>query len=159
MATKLSERSSVDGTVAILIQSDLRCRAVFSESDQILLEAGIACFNAGHYWEAHEQWEAVWLLAQEPERSLLQGLIQAAAALVHWQRGNRRGLWRNWMKARPRLIAVMPIMYLVDQPVFVANMDAFVHAQTQGNSAQSFLLPGASIEHEGTLYVRTHPGR
>src|SRR3989442_16034634 len=52
-------------------------------------------FNGGHYWLAHEALETVW-------RSILrdgnvdaarvwQGLIQAAAALLHRERGNRHG--------------------------------------------------------------------
>jgi predicted metal-dependent hydrolase len=55
-----------------------------------------ALFNAGDYWAAHEALETVW-------RSILrggdvvaarvwQGLIQAAAALLHRERGNPHGV-------------------------------------------------------------------
>ena len=40
------------------------------------------------FFEAHEHWESVWLAAQEPEKTFLQGLIQVAAAFHHFQRGN-----------------------------------------------------------------------
>ena len=43
---------------------------------------GIRLFNAGEFWHAHEQWEACWLIAREPELTFYQGIIQAAAALV-----------------------------------------------------------------------------
>jgi uncharacterized protein len=36
-------------------------------------------------------WEEIWLSATEPEKTFLQGLIQLAAALHHYSRGNRAG--------------------------------------------------------------------
>jgi uncharacterized protein len=53
---------------------------------------GIALFNLGKFFEAHEVWEESWLTALEPDKSFLQGLIQVAAALHHHGRGNMRGL-------------------------------------------------------------------
>ena len=55
-----------------------------------LLE-GLRCFDSSTFFEAHEHWEAVWLAAQEPEKTFLQGLIQVAAAFHHLQRGNCAG--------------------------------------------------------------------
>src|ERR1035437_2906563 len=52
---------------------------------------GLRCFHSGAFFEAHEHWESVWLAAQEPEKTFLQGLIQVAAAFHHFQRGNREG--------------------------------------------------------------------
>jgi predicted metal-dependent hydrolase len=89
---------------------------------------GIRLFNAGHYWLAHEQWEACWLAcrwrdtrvedmaspegaaALDEEMHFYQALIQAAAALVKWQQGNRRGLALNWAKSRARLVN-LPLHY------------------------------------------------
>lgn len=48
---------------------------------------GVAHFNAGEYWEAHEAWEALWLEAYDDHKRWLQGLIQYAAALFHFERG------------------------------------------------------------------------
>jgi len=55
------------------------------------LGEGLRCFNSGAFFEAHERWESVWLAAQEPEKTFLQGLIQVAASFHHLQRGNRAG--------------------------------------------------------------------
>jgi RimJ/RimL family protein N-acetyltransferase len=55
------------------------------------LQEGLRCFHSGAFFEAHEHWESVWLAAQEPERTFLQGLIQVAAAFHHFQRGNYAG--------------------------------------------------------------------
>jgi hypothetical protein len=53
-------------------------------------------FNAGAYWEAHEALETVWrsiIGAGDAEAAeVWQGLIQAAAALLHQRRGNRHGM-------------------------------------------------------------------
>jgi RimJ/RimL family protein N-acetyltransferase len=55
------------------------------------LHEGLRCFHSGAFFQAHEHWESVWLAAQEPEKTFLQGLIQIAAAFHHFQRGNCAG--------------------------------------------------------------------
>jgi len=52
---------------------------------------GLRSFHSGAFFAAHEHWERVWLGAQEPERTFLQGLIQVAASFHHFQRGNCAG--------------------------------------------------------------------
>lgn len=52
---------------------------------------GIAQFNSGEFWEAHESWELVWLPAAEPDKIFLQGIIQVSAAFHHFRRGNITG--------------------------------------------------------------------
>src|SRR2546426_12764466 len=53
-------------------------------------------FNAGEYWLAHEALETVWRSiigdGDEAAARVWQGLIQAAAALLHQERGNRHGV-------------------------------------------------------------------
>lgn len=56
-------------------------------------ERAAELFNQGEFWEAHEALEQVWRsVADEDEAKVLQGLIQAAAALFHRQRGNSHGV-------------------------------------------------------------------
>ncbi len=52
---------------------------------------GIAHFNAGRYFEAHEAWEDVWMPCRDDARHFYQGLIQIAVCLHHFGRGNTRG--------------------------------------------------------------------
>lgn len=59
--------------------------------DESRFARGVAHFNAQEYFEAHEVWEELWLVAQEPEKTFLQGLIQVAAAFHHHARENARG--------------------------------------------------------------------
>lgn len=54
-------------------------------------QRGVAHFNAGEFFEAHEAWEELWLVAPKPEKAFLQGFIQVAAAFHHLGRGNMRG--------------------------------------------------------------------
>lgn len=56
------------------------------------LEHARELFNTGDYWLAHEALETVWRsIIKEDEARVWQGLIQAAAALLHRERGNRHG--------------------------------------------------------------------
>src|SRR3954471_4581135 len=56
------------------------------------LEHARELFNSGEYWLAHEAVETVWRsIIKEDEAHVWQGLIQAAAALLHRARGNRHG--------------------------------------------------------------------
>ncbi len=55
---------------------------------------GIALFNAGFYWEAHESWESLWHAhgRRGPTAELLQGLIKLAAAGVKVREGRVAGV-------------------------------------------------------------------
>lgn len=72
-----------------------------------LLE-GLRCFHSGAFFEAHEHWESVWLMTEEPEKTFLQGLIQVAAAFHHFQRGNCAGTISLLRSALRRLDGYAP---------------------------------------------------
>ncbi len=56
------------------------------------LENARELFNSGEYWLAREALETVWRsIIEGDEARVFQGLIQAAAALLHRARGNRHG--------------------------------------------------------------------
>jgi len=52
---------------------------------------GVEHFNSLEFWEAHEAWEELWLVAETEVEQFLQGLIQIAAAYHHTKRGTFRG--------------------------------------------------------------------
>jgi len=54
-----------------------------AQPPEALLQLGIDLYNAGHYWNAHEAWEQVWLDSERELRGFYQGLIQVTAAFVH----------------------------------------------------------------------------
>jgi hypothetical protein len=90
---------------------------------------GIRLFNAGHYWHAHEQWEACWLASSPPHTNFYKGIIQTAAALVKWQQGNDRGLALNWAKSRAYLSSLPSPFLSLNVAKLVAAMDAFVSTE------------------------------
>ena len=55
---------------------------------------GIALFNAGYYWEAHEAWERLWHAQGRAGATaeILKGLIKLAAAGVKVRQGQRHGV-------------------------------------------------------------------
>lgn len=66
---------------------------------------GLDRFNARRFWDAHESWETIWLVAESDVEQFLQGLIQLAAAYHHIQRGTLRGAPRLFEAALKRLSA------------------------------------------------------
>src|SRR6202142_2271295 len=67
-----------------------KTRMDLHEKDR-LYQKGLDAFNAAHFYEAHEHWEEVWLETPNPEKMFLQGLIQVAAAFLHYSRSNYPG--------------------------------------------------------------------
>jgi uncharacterized protein len=55
------------------------------------LAEGLRLYDADEFFAAHEAWESVWLVLQEPDKTFLQGLIQVTAAFHHLQRNNPLG--------------------------------------------------------------------
>lgn len=87
---------------------------------------GIRLFNLQQFWHAHEAWETAWQAETDPElRLFYKSVIQVAAALVHWQRQNPRGLALNWAKARAKLMRLPPIVLGIDLRHLVQEMDRF----------------------------------
>src|SRR2546427_11349983 len=66
------------------------------EQRRAVLDHARELFNAGEYWAAHEALETVWRSiisdGDAAAARVWQGLIQAAAALLHQQRGNSHGV-------------------------------------------------------------------
>ena len=87
-----------------------------------LLE-GMRLFNEGQFFGSHEVWESLWHDVVGPERELLQGLIQVAAAYYHLSRGNRAGAGYLYRRARPRLSKWAPQHAGLDVGDFLARVD------------------------------------
>ena len=70
-------------------------RPMAADERRRYLEHARELFNTGEYWLAHEALETIWrsIIKEEQasEARVWQGLIQAAAALLHRERGNRHG--------------------------------------------------------------------
>lgn len=56
-------------------------------------DKGIHLFNREKFFEAHEAWEEIWKrTTDEEDKKFLQGLIQAAAFLLHIQKKDGGGM-------------------------------------------------------------------
>lgn len=72
---------------------------------------GLHLFRERQWFECHEVLEALWReLPRGPGRDYVQGLIQLAVSLEHWRRGNPRGAWGQWTKARAKFVG-LPATY------------------------------------------------
>lgn len=79
----------------------LSCRAPF-ENEFFLF--GIDLFNHHFFWEAHEAWETIWHLEEDPAlRNLIQGLIQLSGGYLKIFQNNDKGARTLWGKASKRL--------------------------------------------------------
>ncbi len=65
---------------------------------------GLACFNAGRYFEAHEYLESAWRAEKSAIRELYQGILQVGVGYYHLQRGNLAGAQKLLDRARGSLI-------------------------------------------------------
>lgn len=79
-----------------------------ASADLALFLEGLARFNAGAFYEAHEAWEDLWLRNRSAARPFYQGLIQAAAGLHHLGRGKPRPAARLFEEAAGRLAPFAP---------------------------------------------------
>lgn len=62
---------------------------------------GLEQFERGEFFAAHETWERLWLKTTGPERVLVQGLVQAAAA----RHLRDQGRFVGWERMRSRALA------------------------------------------------------
>ena len=103
--------------------------------------AGIELFNAGKFWHAHEEWETAWMATGDEQiRLFYKGIIQTAAALVHWQKGNPKGLHLNWAKARDKLVQLPPEVMGLGLRQLIAYMDYFDSVDGQGPQPPQLIL-------------------
>ncbi len=88
------------------------------------VDAFLAAFDAGAYFEAHEILEAFWVGYQGADRDFYRGLIQAAVALHHAHSGNNVGASGVAARARTNLSPYEPRYAGVDVAAILARLAA-----------------------------------
>jgi len=96
---------------------------------------GIELFNTGRFFDCHEVWEEVWKRSSGADKLFYQGMIQAAVAILHAQRGNPRGARSTWGKARAKLEPLPAEHMGIALAELRAAVDAFINAANKGGSA------------------------
>jgi uncharacterized protein len=109
-------------------------RSAPDAGDAAILARGVALFNEGAYWEAHEAWEELWLRATPELRRFVQGLIQLAAAWHHVGRGNRRGAERLFRSGLEKLTPYRPVHAGIDVSEAAALAEAQLREEDAGRS-------------------------
>jgi predicted metal-dependent hydrolase len=64
---------------------------------------GLEEFNAGHYFEQHEHFEAAWIAEPRPIRDFYQGVLQVGVAFLQIEQGNWAGALKMFRRGLPRL--------------------------------------------------------
>ena len=96
---------------------------------QAALRDGLAAYDRGDWFLAHELLEPAWMGTKDlAERELLQGLIKLAAAFVHAARSNPAGVAKNLRGARDRIAAGRTAGALVgvDTDVLLDRVEAWL---------------------------------
>jgi len=86
-----------------LVSDEVFGREREGEPGEPFFEKGIEDFRRERFFEAHEEWEALWKTAAGRDKVFLQGLIQLAAGLVHVQRGSPAAAERLFALALEKL--------------------------------------------------------
>lgn len=94
---------------------------------------GVAAFNRGAYFLAHERWEEWWIASGRPERGISKALIQLAAAMYHLHRGNPRGCAKLLDSARRILAHAEPTALSLAAIGLAQAVAQCYHAAVQGS--------------------------
>jgi predicted metal-dependent hydrolase len=74
-----------------------------------LLLRGVAAFNAGRFFTAHEIWEAIWNETVGEEKRFVQGLVQLAAGYLKLSSAQYRGALKLLTRACQTLRTYPPL--------------------------------------------------
>jgi predicted metal-dependent hydrolase len=93
-----------------------------------LYNLGFELFNKGERFEAHEEWEAIWLDEPKghPNRLFLQGLIQVAAAFHRVDTNFLGAAYRLFRSARRKLIPYSPTYKGVDVATLIPLLETWI---------------------------------
>ena len=90
----------------------------------------IQCFNSQKYWSAHEALEQVWRTAIGSEKALLNGIILAAAALVHFQKDETEICLSILKRAEAKLHDASGSYHAIDIKALKANISQILTSGT-----------------------------
>jgi uncharacterized protein len=118
------------------------------ETPNTRLEAGVALFNRGEYFDAHEVWEELWMECAAADRRFVQALIQAAVAVYHFGRDNHAGAARLFHSGKRYMEPYRPIYRGLDVDAFWRQMEAHLAPALQGPTASSGPRPIIVLQPE-----------
>lgn len=93
-----------------------------------MFREGVALFNEGQWFDAHEAWEDLWNDLEGSDKRFVQGLIQCAVSLEHMRRGNPRGAVRVYESAAGKFVGLRSPYRGVDHAALLIELGAMVSA-------------------------------
>lgn len=128
-------RSKMMGELAAVVERHLHPPVRYPDGWQDALHPeaviGVAEFNAGHYFEQHEHFEAAWMAETRPIRDLYQGILQIGLAFLQIEQGNWVGTLKMFRRGLPRLRDLPPVCQGVDVASLRATADEIHREVTQ----------------------------
>jgi len=116
---------------------------------QAALSDGLAAYERGDFFLAHEILEPAWMGTADPgERDLLQGLIKLSAAFVHSARSNPIGIAKNLRGARDRFAGAITAGRRagIDVPTITGRIDERLQALSGDESAAGVAAAAPAID-------------
>lgn len=117
-----------------------------SDKQQSLLKAGIDQFNQREFFECHETLEELWQGYMEPDRELIQGIIQIAVAYYHLGRDNPVGALKLLNRGLTRVRKYAPVHFELDLVPFIAKVSKDVTTTEESAGSPSVELEIPRIE-------------
>lgn len=105
--------------------------------DDRKLAQGIALFNAGKFFDAHEVLEDVWRELTGDDRRFLQGLIQVAVAFHHHSTGNLDGARSLLARGAARLAGAPEAFLGISMPPLRAALERWQAALAENSPPPS----------------------
>jgi uncharacterized protein len=104
------------------------------------LERGLALFNRGEFFHAHEVWEDWWRATTHPEKQTIQGMVQLAVSMHHFSTGNLAGAKSVMKRALRNLEGAQTKFHGVDMVQLRSDMQSFMEELKTGNAPGSFRI-------------------
>lgn len=89
--------------------------------EAVIFHEGLRLFNQQEWFDAHETWEDIWVMASGDRKLFYQGLIQCAVVMEHVRRGNPRGVRSVWKTAQGKFVDLTDVYMGVDIKKLLAD--------------------------------------
>lgn len=120
------------------------------------LAEGIELFNAGEFFACHDVLEDLWTEQVCPERVFLQGMIQLAVALHHFEEGNLGGAMRLYRSSRVTLEGYGPVFSGIDVARLLNDLQVCFSELDQPHAEYPFHV---RLRHELVPLIHSPEGR
>lgn len=104
-------------------------------------QLGVQLFNDQQWYASHDAFEDLWHETSDPDRRVLQGLIQVAVAHVHLERNNSKGATILLGEGLGRLNGIDCPDFGLDLQQFRASVNRRLSVLQQGGDPASCPVP------------------